>query len=160
MSSTTPGAYQGFEFWVHDVSLSILLAEMINVVEETPPHDRSEWLAGLLPELRVHAVVGDYHLPVDGWAAGREDEFVDLVAAACRRLAARRVITAEDAAQWRILDDSTVLWRGADEVSVQPIVGFGEALIRIVRGTYPPAPSGQQWHFGSHGNADQTLPRT
>jgi hypothetical protein len=64
----------------------------------------------LRPELRVHAVVGgDFGLPLDKWASGHEDEFVGLITDACQLLAARDVITAEQAAEWQILDGATVL---------------------------------------------------
>lgn len=51
--------YRGFEFWVYDVCLSIVLAEMVDVAE-----DRGSWPASLLSELRIHATVADLQLPL------------------------------------------------------------------------------------------------
>ncbi|MFD9889878.1 hypothetical protein ACFWY9_11105 [Amycolatopsis sp. NPDC059027] len=146
------GEYNGFEFWAYDVSLSILLAEMARTAEGTGPQETGSRLAALLPELRVHAVVGaDFGLPLDKWVAGHEGDFVALVNAACVRLAARAVITAEDAAGWQVLDGHTVLWREHDQVSTGPITALGEALVKIIQGSHPPAPAGRQWYFGIHG---------
>ena len=89
-------------------------------------------------------------LPLDGWADGHEDEFVSLVEAACARVASRAVITSEEAARWRVLDGHPVIWRGHDQVRTRPITALGEALVKIIQGSHPPAPTGQWWFFGSH----------
>ncbi|HKN52547.1 MAG TPA: hypothetical protein VJX66_08605 [Amycolatopsis sp.] len=39
MSKTVAGEYNGFNFWVYDVSWSILLAEMAAAAEEIGPVD-------------------------------------------------------------------------------------------------------------------------
>jgi hypothetical protein len=147
MSRTVPAEYRNFHFWAYDVSLSVLLAEMIAVAESRP----CPWSAAILPELRVHAVVGaDFHLPLDAWAGDHEEEFVALVTAACARLAPRGAITAAEAARWEVLDGNTVIWRGRDRLDVRQVVALGEAVVDIIRGVHPPAPAGKAWFLGTN----------
>jgi hypothetical protein len=80
--------------------------------------------------------------------AGHEEEFLSLLSEAGKALAARGKITAHEAASWRVLDDATVLWRGADVVSTRPVLALAEALSAIVRGTHPLAPPGHEWLLG------------
>ena len=52
--------------WAYDVSLSILLAELINAISDLGPAERPRWLSELLPELRSHAILGaNAHLDLD-----------------------------------------------------------------------------------------------
>ena len=66
MSRTASLSFQGRSLWAYDVSLSILLAELINVISELDLAKRPRWLSELLPELRRHAVLGaNAHLDLD-----------------------------------------------------------------------------------------------
>src|SRR6266540_4111889 len=65
MSKTTPVEFRGRGFWAFDVSLSILLAELIDIAEALEPEQRPPWLADVLPQLRIHAVVGDFLFDLD-----------------------------------------------------------------------------------------------
>ena len=48
------------------MSLSILLAELINVISGLDLAERPRWLSELLPDLRRHAVLGaNAHLDLD-----------------------------------------------------------------------------------------------
>ena len=69
-----------------------------------------------------------------------------------RRLRESRGITAQQAAGWIVLDDQPVIWRGHSAVDTAPIVTFADALIGIVRGTYPQPPDGLHWYFGHPGD--------
>src|SRR5262245_1501864 len=113
MSKTAPVQFRGCGLWAFDVSLSILLAELIGIAEALGPEQRPPWLAGALPTLRVHAVVGADLLfsPDLGLEDEQLDELVALIAQASRRLRQRRTITAAEAAEWRVLDDHPILWR-------------------------------------------------
>jgi len=105
MSRTTSVEFRGQDFWAYDVSLSILLAELIGVAEGLGPEQCPEWLAEVLPQLRVHAVVSDFLFDLDfGLADAQLDEFVALLEEACRRLRQRRTVTAAEAAEWQVLD--------------------------------------------------------
>ncbi|MCC5576427.1 hypothetical protein IMZ11_12365 [Microtetraspora sp. AC03309] len=150
MSKTTPGEYRDFEFWVFDVSKGILLAEMTDVIKAMEPRSRPRWLSAVLDDMCLHAAISDLLFSLDDWVDGHTEEFIALVEAACERLRRRGTITAEEAAAWLVSDDLHVIWRGADEVRVEPVVAFGEAIVAIIRGIHPPAPPGHQWYFGTY----------
>jgi hypothetical protein len=149
MSKTTLVQFRGRSLWAFDVSLSILLAELIDTAEALGPQQRPPWLAGAVPKLRVHAAVGDLLFGPDlGLEDGQLDELIALMAQATRRLRQRRSVTAAEAAQWRVLDDHPVLWRSAAAVDTAPIAELGEAIIQLLQGTLPPPPPGTWWYFG------------
>jgi hypothetical protein len=150
VSKTTPGGFHGFEFWVYDVCQGLVFAEMIAAIEAMSAAERPAWMGNLIPELQVHACVDDLYIPIDEWADGHEDVFVELLAHARDRLIARGTVTPQEAAAWIIMDDLPVHWRGNAPISTNDAVEFAEALIAIVQGTYPQAPSGQCWYFGAH----------
>src|SRR5262249_51523067 len=127
-NATTPAEYHGFQFWVFDVCESILFAEMAAVASQAPAADRSGWLATLEHELRVHAIVGaNFAILLDEWCDGHEEEFLALVTEAARRLAERGTVTAQQAADWIVLDGKPIIWRGPAAVSIDAIVAFAEA---------------------------------
>jgi hypothetical protein len=156
VSQTTSAEYHGFCFWVFDVSASILFAEMAAVASQTPAAGCSAWLADLEHQLRVHAIVSDFAIPLDEWYDGHEEQFLALVTEAGRRLAERGAITAQQAGAWVVLDGTPIIWRGQDAVDTDPIVTFAEALAAIIGGTYPQAPPGRWWCFGLPGGV-QTI---
>ena len=155
MSKTTSAGYHGFCFWVFDVSASILFAEMATVASKTPVAERSAWLADLEHQLRVHAIVSDFAIPLDEWCDGHEEQFLALVTEGLR-LAERGTITAQQAAAWVVLNGTPIIWRGQDAVDTDPVVTFADALAAIIRGTYPQALPGQWWCFGLPGGV-QTI---
>ena len=144
-----PVGYHGFEFWVYDVSASILFAQMADVIAETPKRQRPEWLSALKQELRVHAILGaDQYVPLGKWCDEHEEEFLAVLAEAARRLAARGRITAEEAAAWVVCDGQPIIWRGAEAEETVPAVALARILDEIVRGKYPEPPTGYRWYFG------------
>lgn len=156
MSKLVSVEFVGNGFWAYDVSLSILLAEMIGVAEETSELPR--WLVGVLGKLRVHAVVPDLLLDLDfGLDEAQLDAFLTLLNDAKGRLLRRKIVTAGEAAEWRVLEDHKVLWRGADKVATAPIAELGEAMIQLIRGTIQVAPSGTWWCFGVE-DGPRTIP--
>ncbi|MGK8491346.1 hypothetical protein [Nocardia asiatica] len=90
----------------------------------------------------------------DEWTKGH-DEFIALVAVGRDRLIRRGTVTPEEATAWVVWDDLTVNWRGTEPISTTPAVNFADALIAILRGTYPEAPAGHQWYFGSYSSSGE-----
>jgi hypothetical protein len=156
MSRTASVSFRERNLWAYDVSLSILLAELIDVIRDLDRGRCPRWLADLLPDLRCHAVVGaDLHLDLDlGLTDPQRDYLLTLVAEASRRLRERETITAAEAADWEVLDGHTVIWRSAPAVATSPIAELGEAVTELVRGTLPHPPRGTWWLFGMTGGPD------
>ena len=154
MSRTASLSFQGRSLWAYDVSLSILLAELINVISELDLAKRPRWLSELLPELRRHAVLGaNAHLDLDlGLSEPEREQLLVLIAEASRRLRARETITAAEAAAWEVLDSHAVIWRSAPTVATCDIADLGDAIMGLVRGTLPTPPDGTWWLFGLPGD--------
>lgn len=153
MSKTVSVSFRRRNLWAYDVSLSILLAELIDTITGLEPGKRPQWLTGLLPDLRRHAVVGaDLHLDLDfGLADQQRDHLLALIAQASQRLREREMITAAEAAKWEILDGHMVIWRSAAAVGTAPIADLGEALTALIQGTLPDPPLGTWWLLGMPG---------
>jgi hypothetical protein len=146
----TAGSYHGFDFWVYDVCQGLVFAEMAAAAEAIPRDERPGWMIEIIPELKLYAGVNDFHIPLDEWADGHEEEFIDLVAKAKERLIARGTVTPEEAAEWFVMPDLPIHWRGKTPITTESAVEFADAMIQIVRGTYPAAPAGHNWYFGAH----------
>ena len=152
VSKTTPGEYRGQPFWVFDVCESVLFATMAQIAAEAPERERDAWLRDLEHQLRVHAVLGaDQFIALDEWCGEHEEQFIELVTEAARRLAEHGRITDEQAASWIVLDSEPIIWRGHDALDTTPIIAFANALVEIIRGTYPAPPNGLHWYFGHPG---------
>jgi hypothetical protein len=104
----------------------------------------------VLAELRRAAIVGSTGvLDLDMGLTDEQRHFVvRLMEQAGERLGQREFITASEAARLDIEPGITVLWRPADSVPTEPIVGLSKALATLVRGTLPHAPAGHWWFIG------------
>lgn len=153
MSRTASVSFQGRNLWAYDVSLSILLAELINVISDLDLANRPRWLTELLPDLRRHAILGaNAHLDLDlGLSEPEREQLLVLIAEASRRLRERETITAAEAATWEVLGGHTVIWRSAPTVATCDIADLGDDIIGLVRGTLPTPPDGTWWLFGLPG---------
>jgi hypothetical protein len=154
MSRTASVSFRERNLWAYDVSLSILLAELINVISELDLAKRPRWLSELLPDLRRHAILGaNAHLDLDlGLSESEREHLLVLIAKASQRLRERETITAAEAAAWQLLDGRTVIWRSAPAVATCDIADLGDAIIGLVRGTLPTPPDGIWWLFGLPGD--------
>jgi hypothetical protein len=153
MSRTASVSFQERNLWAYDVSLSILLAELINVISDLDLAKRPSWLSELLPDLRRHAILGaNAHLDLDlGLSEPEREQLLVLIAEASRRLRERETITAAEAAAWEVLDGHTVIWRSVPTVATCDIADLGDAIIGLVRGTLPTPPDGTWWLYGLPG---------
>jgi hypothetical protein len=130
VSKSTPSAFRGTEFWVYDVCKSLLLAQMVAVVEDSPSDERPSAIADIENDLRVDAAVGDLFLPLDEWADRDEGAFLSLVSLATDRLNAHQRVTAAEAADCVVLDAMPVIWRG------DPIMAGARRGVRASRDRY------------------------
>jgi hypothetical protein len=122
------GSASAAEFWVYDVYASILFAQMADVIAETPKGQRPEWPTAL-KQLRVHAFLGaNQYVHLDERCDGHEEEFLEILAEAVRRLAACGRITAKEAAAWIVCGRQPIIWRGEGFEETAPVIAFAESL--------------------------------
>jgi hypothetical protein len=157
-------AYVGFAdqgFWTFDVSLSIMLAETVRVGEELPKDQRPEWLPNALDELRGLAVASDLGFVVElSWPPDGVRLLRSLLTEVSRRLAARRMLSADEVATWDVLDGNTIELRNAQVVDLTPVVELTQATIQLLEGALPQAPNGTWWLYGFEGGRGTVSIRT
>jgi len=141
---------RGQDFWVFDVSESILLAEMADVARRAAGAERGGWLAELENQLRVAAILGAEHgVDLDEWSGGHEEEFIALIREAAGQLADRRSISRDEAARWLVLEEHPIIWRNQDSIEAR-LRGPGMYFSRVrglLRGVGPRA-SRVRWGSG------------
>jgi hypothetical protein len=138
--------------WVYDVALSLVLAQLIRMVEDRPPERRPGWWSGVVRQLRVQAVISDFELDLDlGLAEDERAEWAGLLVEAADRVRERGVLTAAEAADWTVLDDLPVRFRGTDPVDTEPFAELGYALAELIRGGLPEPAAGGSWFYGVPG---------
>jgi len=149
MTSKQYVEYRDRGFWAYDVALGILLKHVIDIAEPLAANPNTEWLASAVSDWRVPAAISDYGLEINkNWSATQLDVFVNLFDRACRSLNQRDAIDAEEIESWMILEDLYLSSRGAPKIFTAPVVELGRAIIALVEGTLPAAPSGTAWFYG------------
>ena len=149
MTSKQYVEYRDRGFWAYDIALGILLKHVIDIAEPLAATPDSEWLASAVSDWRVPAAISDYGLEIDkNWSATQLDVFVNLFHRACRSVDEREAIEAEEIESWTMLDGLHLSSRGAPKVFTAPVVELGRAIIALVEGTLPVAPSGTAWFYG------------
>jgi hypothetical protein len=149
MTSLKAVRFRDRDMWVYDASFSVLFAEVIRAVEDMPPAQRPAWWPDIVQGMRVDAVITDFALDLDlGLGDTQREEFAQLIDDASSALLRRRTLTAEEAAEWKVLDDTSVIFRGTEPVDLAPAAAARAALTALIRGTLPPAPPGTWWFYG------------
>jgi hypothetical protein len=150
MSATVPVGCRGRNVWARDVSLAILVHEILAAASDTQD---VPWLAGVLDDFRMAAILGaDGYLDLDrGLDEEHRERVVGLVEDAMRRLQRYGEISAAEAAAMELAPGQPVRWRGQDKISTTPIVELGDAVVALLRGTLPPAPAQTWWAVGWDG---------
>ncbi len=143
--------YVGFRdqgFWAFDVIVSIFLKHLVEVAEPTIADN--PWLAEVVHHWRVGTVIPDcsgVHLD-DTWSDKQLAAIIHLFEDTCKVLEQRNIITAEEVAQWQLLDGMQIFCRGISVFSSKSIVELGHAIILMLNGKLPPAPEGTWWWYG------------
>ncbi|MEJ3743870.1 hypothetical protein WEI85_11325 [Actinomycetes bacterium KLBMP 9797] len=152
MSRTKSVGLRGTAMWVYDASLSLVLAELITLVEGAPSDERPGWWPGVVRDLRVQAVISDFFFDLDlGLSDQQRAELAELFDQAAELVRVRQVFTADEAAAWPVLDDIPVIFRGSEPEPTGPAAELGHAVAELIRGTLPPSPPGTSWFYGSPG---------
>jgi hypothetical protein len=140
------------EIWVYDAALSVLLAQVIRMVEDMPAQGRPHWWAGCENDLRVQCAISDFVFDLYlGLNDAQREQFARLLENASDALLRRQTVTPEEAAGWRVLDDLPVIFRGSEPQDTQPIAELGRALAGLIRGSLPAPPPQTLWFYGAPG---------
>jgi len=136
-------------FWAYDVALGIFLKHLIDAARASEQSDTTS-VSSAVADWRVTACISDYGLTLDpAWSANQHETFVGLAEEACKSLATREYIAAEEIVSWPILEDMRIFPRGAKAVFTAPVVELGRAIIDLVSGQLPDAPKGEIWFYGT-----------
>jgi hypothetical protein len=148
MSRSKPvGFGAGAEFWAYDAALAILLAQVVDAVAALPMALRPRWWSQYEEELRIQAAVSDLYF--DLAACPDREEFAVLLEQASAQLLDRELVSAEEAAGWKVIGDSAVIFRGPLETA--PVAELGHALVALLRGRLVKPPAGTWWFYGAPG---------
>ncbi len=149
MSKTKYVEYAGRGFWAYDVGLSVFLKHLIEAAEASDEAG-SAWLSNAVSSWRETACIGDIGLTLDAsMSSEHQHTLVTLAEDACARLGKRVSIPADEIVSWPFIDDLRIFPRGASEVDTAPVVELGRALMALVSGELPDAPTGKIWIYGT-----------
>jgi hypothetical protein len=151
VSKTKYVSYGDRGFWAYDVILNVFLKHLIDAAQVIDQAD-SEWLSSATMDWLTVASIPDIGLSLEGpWLEAQRQSFVAITEAACAKLAERTSIPATEIISWPLLEDMRIFPRGATEVPTAPIVELAHAIIALVSGTLPEAPSGTAWFYTDTG---------
>jgi hypothetical protein len=150
VSQTQFVEYRQNGFWAYDVALSVFLKHLIEAAEEQCLTHEEEWLAEAMGWWRVVACENSYGLAVsEDWSASQIAAFVRLAREACARIRRHESFLATEMQAWPILNGGGIFARGANEVLSGPIVELAEAIVALIEGQLPTAPTGKSWLYGT-----------
>ena len=135
--------------WIYDVTLSLLLATTIQIVETMSPIERPKWWPTVEQDVRTHAAVNDLYFDVGlGLDAGRRHELAAIYDQAAELVEARGILTVDEAAAWIVYDDMPVMFRGTEPFDTAPAAEAGRVMADLLRGRFQDAPDGKEWLYG------------
>ena len=149
MTATKGIQFGGRFFWAYDVAVGVFLKHLIDEAESSKQADAT-WLSQAVSHWRVQAAITECGLTLEeDWSSAQRQTFIELAEAACKKLATRGSIPAEEIANWPLTDELRIFPRGAKEVLTAPIVELGRAIIALVSGDLPRPPEGEAWFYGT-----------
>ena len=140
---------EGRFFWAYDVAAGVFLKHLIDEAETSGQAD-AQWLSQAVSDWRVQAVTTEFGLTLqEEWSSAQRQIFIELAEAACKKLATRESIPAQEIASWPLKDELRVFPRTANEVLTAPVIELGRAIIALVSGDLPRPPDGEAWFYGT-----------
>lgn len=150
MSRTLYVDFRGRGFWAFDVVSGIFLKHLVDVASQRIAVQGESWLVEAVERWRFNAVISDCGLFLDdNWSAEQVQSVRELATAACDLLSSRTEISAEEMLSWPLLDGKGVFPRSLASVASESAIRFGRAVIQLLDGSLPEAPSGTWWFFGT-----------
>jgi hypothetical protein len=149
MTATKAIGFEGRFFWAYDVAAGVFLKHLIDEAEASE-HADEPWLSKAVSSWRVQAAITEFGLTLEEeWSSAQRQIFIKLAEGACRKLATRESIPAEEVANWPLVDELRIFPRTAQEVLTAPVIELGHAIIALVSGSLPRPPKGEAWFYGT-----------
>jgi len=141
--------FEGRFFWAYDVAAGVFLKHLIDEAEASEQASEP-WLSEAVSDWRSQAAIAEFGLTLnEQWSSAQRQTFITLAETACKRLATRQSIPAQEIASWPLVNELRIFPRGATEVLTAPIIELGHAIIELVSGRLPRPPKGEVWFYGT-----------
>jgi hypothetical protein len=149
--------FRGKGFWAYDVVAAVLLKYTIDAANQARSRPDAEWLAGVIEQWQVNAVISDFGLYLDDdWSDVQTLLIQDIIAQACTRLSEREYISADEIQSWKLLDDERICTRGHDPIPTAAVIRLGNTIISLIQNRLKDAPVGTWWFLGL-GETEETI---
>ncbi len=149
MTATKGIGFEGRFFWAYDVAAGVFLKHLIDEAEASE-HAGEPWLSKAVSSWRVQAAITEFELTLEEeWSSSQRQIFIKLAEGACKKLATRESIPAEEVANWPLVDELRIFPRAAKEILTAPVIELGHAIIALVSGSLPRPPKGEAWFYGT-----------
>jgi hypothetical protein len=149
MTATKGIKFEGRFFWAYDVAAGVFLKHLIDEAEASD-HANEPWLLEAVSEWRVQAAITEFGLTLrEQWSSPQRQTFITLAERACKKLATRQSIPANEIASWPLVNELRIFPRSATEVLTAPIIELGHAIVELVSGKLPRPPKGEAWFYGT-----------
>jgi len=149
MTATKGIHFEGRFFWAYDVAAGVFLKYLIDEAQVSE-HVDEPWLSEAVSHWRVQDAITECGLALEEqWSSTQRQVFIELAEAACKKLATRDSIPAQEITSWPLTDELRIFPRSATEVLTAPIIELGHAIIALVSGNLPRPPKGEAWFYGT-----------
>lgn len=149
MTATKGISFEGRFFWAYDVAAGVFLKYLIDEAQASE-HAVEPWLSKAVSSWRVQAAITEFGLSLEEqWSSTQRQTFIKLAEGACKKLAARESIPADEIACWPLVDELRIFPRTSKEVLTAPVIELGNAIIALVSGNLPRPPKGEAWFYGT-----------
>jgi hypothetical protein len=119
MTATKGIQFEGRFFWAYDVSVGVFLKYLVDEVEAGGGASEP-WLSDAVSHWRVEAAITEFGLTLEeNWSTAQKQAFINFAEGACKRLATRESIPAEEIASWQLVDDLHIFPRSKERESPQ-----------------------------------------
>jgi len=147
MTSKQFARFEGHRILGHRSAVGVFLKYLVDEAEASE-HKDEPWLSDAVSHWRVQASIAEFGITLEEkWSSAQRQVFIILAEEACKKLATRESIPAEEVDSWRLVDGMPISGFGPGvKAPTAPIIELGQALIAVVSGKQPPR--GDDWYYG------------
>lgn len=132
MTATKSIKFEGRLFWACDVAAGVFLKHLIDEAEASEQAGEA-WLSEAVSDWRAQAAIAEFGFTLkEQWSSAERQTFITLAERACKKLATRQSIPAQEIASWPLVNELRIFPRSATEVLTAPIIELGHAIVECV----------------------------